>query len=168
MGATKQGWIKRKENGNGAPWNKGLTGLPKHTEEHKRKIGLKSLGNKYRLGTKHTQETKDKIADSHKGEKAYQWKGGFSYNANRRARLRNAEGQFTRLEWEELKKKYGYMCLCCKKTEPEIKLCADHIIPLSKGGRNDISNIQPLCRLCNGIKAVKTIDFINNFQITVA
>lgn len=77
---------------------------------------------------------------------------------------RNAGGKHTLEQWQNLKKKYNYMCLCCKKCEPEIKLTEDHIIPISKWNNwikeypeikyqcNDIENIQPLCGKCNNKK----------------
>lgn len=73
-------------------------------------------------------------------------------------RKRSAEGSFSFEQWEELKKKHNYKCVWCKKAEPEIKLEADHIIPLSKNGTNYISNIQPLCRSCNSSKGSKLQD----------
>lgn len=77
----------------------------------------------------------------------------------RRARKLGAEGSFTNGEWELLKKQYGCICPCCGKSEPQIKLTADHIIPLTKGGSNWIENIQPLCQPCNSRKYTKIIKF---------
>jgi 5-methylcytosine-specific restriction endonuclease McrA len=70
----------------------------------------------------------------------------------RRAILKGAKGNFTNAEWEQLKKIYELTCWMCGKKEPEIKLSIDHKIPLSKGGSNEIDNIQPLCRSCNSRK----------------
>lgn len=73
-------------------------------------------------------------------------------NHNRKARIRGAKGKHTAKEWNELKAKHDFTCLHCKKKEPMIKLTQDHIIPVSKGGDNFISNIQPLCKSCNSKK----------------
>ena len=95
-----------------------------------------------------------------KGEKMWNWKGGINNVIARRARLRGAIGSHINKQWEEMKKKYNYMCLCCKQQEPFIKLEEDHIIPLSCEGSNDISNIQPLCRSCNARKSTKSTNYV--------
>ncbi len=46
----------------------------------------------------------------------------------------------------------NYQCKSCGKTHLETKLNIDHIIPLAKGGSNDISNLQTLCQACNQLK----------------
>lgn len=74
----------------------------------------------------------------------------------RRARLWKAAGSHTPKEWGELKEKYNNLCLCCGEKK---KLTVDHVIPLSKGGTNDIDNIQPLCASCNSRKNTKEIDY---------
>lgn len=42
-----------------------------------------------------------------------------------------------------------YQCQSCGKTQREAQLTIDHIIPLAKGGSNDVSNLQTLCLPCN-------------------
>jgi 5-methylcytosine-specific restriction endonuclease McrA len=74
----------------------------------------------------------------------------------RRTAKTKAGGSFTAAEWKALCKKYHNKCLCCGKRR---KLTADHVIPVSKGGSSNISNIQPLCGPCNSSKRDKTIDY---------
>lgn len=47
----------------------------------------------------------------------------------------------------------GFRCKLCGRTAPEVKLHVDHIIPLSKGGKTEESNLQALCFDCNHGKA---------------
>lgn len=42
-----------------------------------------------------------------------------------------------------------YQCQSCGKPSKETNLTIDHIIPLARGGSNDVSNLQTLCRQCN-------------------
>ena len=69
--------------------------------------------------------------------------------ARRYARERMALGSHSLYDWNKLKEKYNQKCANCGKNE---KLTKDHIVPLSKGGSDFISNIQPLCKSCNSRK----------------
>lgn len=85
----------------------------------------------------------------------------------RNARIAGNGGSFTAGEWELLKERYGYRCPACGKSEPEIKLTVDHIVPISKGGVNSIVNIQPLCLKCNSRKHIQIARFDVNGQPTL-
>jgi len=78
------------------------------------------------------------------------------WRSSRRAKLRNAGGKFTTDEWLALCDAYGNVCLCCGKAKP---LTVDHAIPLSKGGTNQITNVQPLCFSCNAKKGARSTDY---------
>jgi len=79
------------------------------------------------------------------------------WNRRRRARKISATGSFTEQEFCELCAQYDFRCLRCGQECGN--LTPDHVVPLSRGGSDDISNIQPLCKSCNSVKGVKTIDF---------
>lgn len=72
---------------------------------------------------------------------------GIEIKHRRRALERGAEGSFTAAEFRAL----GNTCALCGRDD--VPMTVDHIVPLSKGGSNYISNIQPLCKSCNCAKS---------------
>jgi len=52
----------------------------------------------------------------------------------------------------EVLKKAGSRCELCGVSSKDKQIDVDHIEPRSKGGSNDISNLQALCRTCNAQK----------------
>ena len=49
-------------------------------------------------------------------------------------------------------KRSGSRCELCGVSSREKQIDVDHIVPRSKGGSNDLSNLQALCRTCNAQK----------------
>lgn len=90
----------------------------------------------------------------------------------RRARVTGAGGSFTAQQWVDLRNLYGNQCLCCHRTEAELTvvgllLVPDHVLPIAKGGTNNISNIQPLCHGkegCNNSKGTKCLDYRTDYM----
>lgn len=73
-----------------------------------------------------------------------------------RAKKKGAGGAYTVKEWLSLCATYRNCCAACGEQK---KLSVDHIVPVSAGGTNCISNIQPLCMDCNRRKHVKVIKY---------
>lgn len=49
----------------------------------------------------------------------------------------------------EVFKRDGFKCQYCGRSAPEIMLEIDHIVPVSKGGGNDLLNLITSCKDCN-------------------
>lgn len=77
-----------------------------------------------------------------------------THGRNRRARMLAAEGKHTVAEIEALLLAQNGKCVYCGIALGS-RFCADHIMPLSRGGSNWITNIQLTCRSCNSRKHAK-------------
>ena len=140
----------------------------KYEEEHKKQISeyKKRWAEENEAGVsaskrKHYELNRDEIIARSKmwaednPEKVRQAKAN---NGRKRRAARHASaGSFTAEEFEELCEGYGNRCLACGDTEAVLE--ADHVVPLTRGGSDDIGNIQPLCGSCNRKKFVNVIDY---------
>lgn len=61
-----------------------------------------------------------------------------------------ARSQLDDLEWHRILAAYRHRCVYCGKRSN--RLTQDHILPVSKGGKTEPSNIVPACKSCNSRK----------------
>ena len=93
---------------------------------------------------------------------------GRSYICNICNRLRNNLAYRRRVEmgivdpakkkrWEVFKRD-KFTCQYCGRFAPNVILHVDHIVPKSKGGKNDLNNLIAACEDCNYGKSDDTVD----------
>lgn len=75
-------------------------------------------------------------------------------NANRRARLREAEGEFTREDVQAQHQRQKGKCFYCGSKLDDSRHI-DHVIPIALGGTNHPENIVLACQACNLAKNAK-------------
>ena len=96
-----------------------------------------------KLNPEKRKEAKRKWANNNKLHKSV-------LNKNWNAKKLGVIGSFTKEEYQTLLNSYNNNCgYCFERSAYTI----DHIIPVSKGGTNYISNIMPACLECNGQKS---------------
>lgn len=71
-------------------------------------------------------------------------------NTNPRERHKEKAGKINR--WVPTRIKHQICQQPCVICGTDYRICVDHIIPVTKGGTGDLSNLQPLCWLCNAKK----------------
>ena len=72
-----------------------------------------------------------------------------SLNRSHRRRTLSKNGDVRLADWKTIKSNQRNRCYWCKQKK---KLTMDHVIPLSKGGLHEISNVVAACRPCNSHK----------------
>lgn len=174
MGITKQGWEKRKLNGKGVPWNKGKSGLPKHSQEHREKIRIAGLGNThgfkkghipFNKGKPHLRgkilslEHRKKLSISKIGKNNPAWCGGISktqpYNIDWTQTLKRSVREIDR-----------YTCRICGKQQENITFHIHHI-DYDKENCNP-NNLITLCPNCHSKTNNKRSFWKEFLQSTVA
>jgi 5-methylcytosine-specific restriction endonuclease McrA len=63
--------------------------------------------------------------------------------------------QVKRRRKRSLIRRHGSKCVGCGQSFPRSALTLDHIVPLSKGGVDALTNLQLMCEPCNQAKGAK-------------
>jgi 5-methylcytosine-specific restriction endonuclease McrA len=108
--------------------------------ESNREKHLESLRRWHKENYAHSRESNTRWAREHRESRRMK-------DARRRM-LQTENGRFVILE-SEVRKLYASPCRVCGSKD---NISADHITPLSRGGRHSIGNLQPLCKPCNSSK----------------
>lgn len=81
----------------------------------------------------------------------------------KRQKARQSNPQARKRAWlpfelrQQVAAKNKYKCQSCGRSTHEVKLHVDHVVPLAKGGTDDISNLCLLCQYCNLRKGSKVL-----------
>jgi 5-methylcytosine-specific restriction endonuclease McrA len=78
-----------------------------------------------------------------------------AHKVGRRALEAGATGSYTWAEVMHIYLAIGKRCAYCGRTGQEIE--SDHVIPLSRGGSNSLTNVVPACKSCNSSKNAWTL-----------
>lgn len=79
------------------------------------------------------------------------------------------EGEYFSLDYKDTKEKnkcYHFNLYAIDKNNREILMTKDHIYPKSKGGSDDLSNLQTMCCVCNSNKGNKIEEEENDERIS--
>jgi len=71
---------------------------------------------------------------------------------NKRMKRLGVEGRICLIHWIYAMHQNKYSCVHCKAPGSKVRLTLDHILAVSKGGKNIPENIQPLCIECHNTK----------------
>lgn len=119
-------------------------------EQQKRSSKNRSSSGYYK---KYYSENKETI-NSRRNQWLKETEKSTEYNHKRRSLIKET---VTKGDWSLVLEVYGSKCLYPDCIETSITI--DHVVPLSRGGRNHISNLQPLCLSHNCSKQSKIEDY---------
>ncbi len=81
---------------------------------------------------------------------------------NRDKRVEKVVNDLTADQWVSILEAQNYKCKCCGLSFDGSNITTraerDHIIPVMKGGRLTMDNVQALCRSCNASKGTKILE----------
>lgn len=122
----------------------------KECRKHENPSAKVRMANHYAANPETKKMTDRKYRETHKDEIKVRNKVNHA--------LRKTTGHLTGDVWRSIVKKHDGRCARCG-LKLGMDLTVDHVVPVSKGGPNFSSNLQPLCGSCNSKKGVNFIPF---------
>lgn len=114
-----------------------------------KKVQMAKQAKEYRIANADLLKEKRRLAQPRmRSRKA------FAQN-RRKARKAGNGGSHTFEQWIALCERHSFRCVYCGE---ERSLTEDHVLPLIRGGNDDIENIAPSCGPCNSSKGTKTAE----------
>lgn len=127
-------------------------------KERKRKYRLDNIEIFSKKDKEYYKKNIDKIKEYRKTEKAK----NIQINARHKRRSVIKDGCASTNDIGRLKRSVSVCIYCERKFSKHIIKTIDHIIPLSKGGQHELSNLQVICNSCNCKKRnIMPIEFAN-------
>lgn len=124
--------------------HRGMLGK-RHSEETKKKIGVKSKGRRPMLGKKHSEQTKRLMSVNCQREKNPNWKGGITEGVRLFRKSRKYQ------QWRRtILKKYNFVCQSCGKIDSKF---IHHVQSVKRYPelRFDTDNGLCLCSPCHNL-----------------
>ena len=131
------------------------------------RVKANSESNPERVSTYHAEyyeRNVDKVKANVKAYRQANPEKKAALESRRRARKAGNGGSHTVAEWATKCAAFNDCCAYCGQSKP---LTRDHVVPLSRGGTDDIANIVPACQSCNSRKNAQTgHEFTNQQRLT--
>lgn len=124
-----------------------------HLKEYRKKRYLANKENILASTKEWAKNNPEKRAEIRKRWKAKNRDRVNFYQKLRSYREKNAVGSHTHQDIKEILSVFKNKCAYCKKPAETI----DHVVPLTKGGTNNPTNLVPACFSCNSSKGNKDI-----------
>ena len=93
----------------------------------------------------------------------HKWYQKDTYSAHNSAKGYGVVSDLTSEQWLKKVEEHGYKCYLCGKKlsincSQENTITLEHIVPLSRGGKNTKDNVAPACAVCNYAKRALTLE----------
>ena len=174
----KRAWIKANPEKHRAPFLKWLKDNPGWALEHSRKwrrdnpersreIARNSYWRNWEKKKQQREANAEAIHASSKIWRQNNLEKDAAKSRRRYAKKRGATGSHSLEEFISLCKRHSWRCFYCGCQLTRKTVTEDHVVPVSKGGTDNIDNIVPACCPCNSRKGAKSIlEFIERYGLS--